>query len=263
MPKVKPERMLAEERRRKIREILDRDERVTVSDLVERFAISAVTARTDLHALAQMGAAIRSHGGAIKVLPPASDFPLSVKQTLHQAEKRRIGRAAAELVRANQTIILDSGTTTIEVARHLKASPARPLTVITNALNIVMEIAAVPQVSMVMLGGIVRPVSMSLVGPHAEQTLRDLNADHLFLAVDGFDPEVGPSTPDILEAKLNALMMKVSREVTVVADSSKFHRRSLSVISKVDAIQRVITDNGVSKAVVAVLRSRGIEVICV
>ena len=134
---------------------------------------------------------------------------------------------------------------------------------ITNALNIAYELGTLPQVSVIMLGGILRPTSHSLVGPHAEQALRDLNADHLFLGVDGMDPEVGPSTPDILEAQLNALMIKVSREVTVVADSSKFQRRSLSVIARVEMLRRVITDDQVEPGVVSALRSHGVEVLVV
>jgi DeoR family transcriptional regulator of aga operon len=106
-------------------------------------------------------------------------------------------------------------------------------------------------------------MSYSLVGPHAEQTLKDLNADKLFLAVDGLDPEIGLMTPDVLEAQLNATMIKVSREVIVVADSSKFGRRNLSVIAKLDAVHKVITDDKVSPETVAALRARSIEVLIV
>jgi DeoR family transcriptional regulator of aga operon len=255
--------MLAEERRRKILELLEKEGRVTVSDLVQRFSVSAVTARADLDALSEIGALVRSHGGAVKPASPIQDYPIHFKETLHHAEKVRIGHAASQLVKASQTIILDSGTTTVEVARHLKMLQLRPLTVITNALNIAYELGAVPQVSVIMLGGILRPTSHSLVGPHAEQALRDLNADHLFLGVDGLDPEVGPSTPDLLEAQLNALMIRVSREITVVADSSKFQRRSLSVIARVENLRRVITDDQVEPAVVTALRSHGVEVMVV
>ena len=135
-----------------------------------------------------------------------------------------------EAGRENETVMLDSGTTTAEVTRHIKFLKLKSLTVITNALNIAMELANLPHVRVIMIGGILRHMSYSLVGPHAEQTLRGLNADRLFLGVDGLDPEIGLSTPDVLEAQLNAMMIRVSREVIVVADSSKFERRSLSVI---------------------------------
>jgi DeoR family transcriptional regulator of aga operon len=118
-------------------------------------------------------------------------------------------------------------------------------------------------VRVIMIGGILRQMSYSLVGPHAEQTLRNLNADRLFLGVDGLDPEIGLSTPDVLEAQLNATMIRVSREVIVVADSSKFARRSLSVITSLDHVHKVITDDKVPPQMVAALKAHNIEVIVV
>jgi DeoR family transcriptional regulator of aga operon len=263
MSMPKPERLLAEERRRKILEILDRDKRVRVEDLVERFAVSAVTARSDLDTLAEAGMVVRSHGGAVKRVDSVQDYPIQFKETLHHAEKVRIGEAAAALIRPGDTVILDSGTTTMEVARCLKASAVRPVTVITNALNIAFELSNTPQVTVIMLGGILRPMSYSLVGPHAEQAMRELNADHLFMGVDGLDPESGPSTPDILEAQLNGIMIRVARQVTAVADAAKFQRRSLSVIARIEALHRIVTDRSADPETVASLRARGVEVVVV
>jgi DeoR family transcriptional regulator of aga operon len=106
-------------------------------------------------------------------------------------------------------------------------------------------------------------MSYSLPGPPAEQSLRGLHADRLFLGVDGLDPEIGLMTPDVVEAQLNAVMIQVSREVIVAADSTKFQRRSLSVIAKVDAVHKVITDSAVGPEVLAALRARNVEVIVV
>jgi DeoR family transcriptional regulator, aga operon transcriptional repressor len=256
-------RLLIEERRRRILELLKEQERVTVGKLVEEFGISAVTIRADLDALDQQGALVRSHGGAVKPLDPQRDYPLKVKETLHHAEKVRIAQAAARLIGSHQKIILDSGTTTAEIARQIKSSRIKSLTVITNALNIAMELANLANVSLIMLGGMLRQMSYSLVGPHAEQILSDLNADHVFLGVDGLDPEIGLSTPDVLEAKLNAMMIRVSRQVTVVADSSKLGQRSLSVIARVDQIDRIITDNKAEPALLEALRARNVEVVLV
>lgn len=256
-------KLLIEERRRRILELLEEHERVTVGKLAQEFRISAVTIRGDLDALDEQGALVRSHGGAVKRLNPLRDYPLKVKETLHHAEKVRIASAAARLIQPGQKIILDSGTTTVEIARQVKTSKIKSLTVITNALNIAMELANLPNISVIMLGGMLRQMSYSLVGPHAEQILSDLNADHVFLGVDGLDPEIGLSTPDVLEAKLNALMIRVSRQVTVVADSSKFGQRSLSVIAKLDNIHRVITDSKAAPDVVAALRARSVEVVLV
>lgn len=243
--------------------MLDLEGRVTVAQLGKTFAISTVTARADLDALAGAGMVVRSHGGAVKPMTPVQDYPLHVREQLHAAEKARIGQAAAELVQPEHTIILDAGTTTIEIARHLRRGRKRPLTVITNAVNVALELAAVPGVPVVVLGGLLRPASLSLAGPQAERNLRDLNADHLFLAVDGFQPESGPSAADILEAQLKAVMIAAAREVTVVADSSKFGRRSLLVVARTEAIRRVITDSALSAEDAVALRSVGVEVITV
>lgn len=259
----KRHRLLTEERRQRIKDVVEQQGRITVEDIVVRFQVSAVTARGDLDVLSERGDLMRSHGGAVRQLSPTVDYPLRFKETIHHAEKVRIGHAAAQLVKPHQTVILDSGTTTAQVARQLKAARVQPLTIITNALNIACELIESESVSLIMIGGILRHASSSFVGPQAERMLQDLHADHLFLAVDGLHPEEGFSTPDILEAQLNNVMIRVSSEVTVVADASKFSRRSLSLIGNVRCAQRIITDNRVDSQTVARLRDKGLEVILV
>ncbi len=263
-PKLnRPQRLMTEERRREILALLGQQGRVTVEDLTRRFSVSAVTARGDLDALSAAGALVRSHGGAVPPLNPAQDYPLAVKESIHQEEKVRIARAAAQLVKSGQTIILDAGTTAAQVALQIKKLKLPSLTVITHALNIAARLADAPNISIIFIGGIMRPLSTSCVGPHAEQMMRDLHADHFFVSVDGLDPDVGLSTPDILEAQLNTVMIRSAKETTVISDASKFGRRSLSVIGGIDSIQRVITDAHVSPGMVDTLRSHGIEVIIV
>ena len=254
-------RLLTEQRRRNLLDLVDQQGQVTVADMVNRFAISAVTVRSDLDALASLGAVVRSHGGAVRRLEATQDYPLRTKETLHREEKVRIGKAAAELVQPGETIILDSGTTTAEVARHLKRMKTQPLTVITNALNIAMELADSSGISLIMIGGLLRPVSYSFVGPQAQAMMSEFHADRLFLAVDGFDLENGPSTPDVLEAQLNNVMIRSAREVNVVTDFSKLGRRSVSRIGPFDRIRRLITDNRAPQEFTNGLRNRGIEVI--
>lgn len=236
---------------------------MTVAGLMQRFGVSAVTARADLDTLAERGALVRSHGGAVGRLDPVLDYPVSFKETLHHAEKVRIGQAAAKLLGPNQTAIIDSGTTTLEIARQLKSLKLKGLTVVTNSLSVASELADTPNLSLIMIGGILRQVSNSFVGPQAERMLSDLFADHCFLGVDGLDPEAGPTTPDILEAQLNSLMVRVSREVTVVADASKIGRRSLSQIASLSSIRRLITDNRIDPEMVGALQGKGLELIVV
>ena len=254
-------RLLAEQRRRKILDVLEQKGQITVRDVVEKFSVSAVTARGDLDSLASSGAAVRSHGGAVRQMEANRDYPLRLKATLHRTEKSMIGRAAADLIQPNEVIILDSGTTTAEIARQLKAKNLESITVITNALNIVSELVDAPGITVIGIGGLLRPVSLSFVGPQAEAMLKDMHADRLFLAVDGFDLENGPSTPDVLEAQLNTLMIKVAKETNVVADYSKLGRRSVSRIAPIEKVHRLITDTRAPEDFTETLKSRGIEVI--
>jgi DeoR family transcriptional regulator of aga operon len=258
-----PARLLVEERRRLIVDLVERQGRATVDELAERFSISPVTVRTDLETLARNGAIKRSHGGAVPASPMTVDMPLTVKETRHLAEKRRIGAAAADLVHEGDTIILDSGTTTVEIARQLRQRRWASLTVITNAVNIALELGAVAGVRVMLLGGLMRPTSYSLVGPEAERMLMRLSADRLFLGVDGFDIDVGVTTPDPQEASLNALMMNVSRETVAVFDASKFGQRSLSVIAPVERIDSVITDAATPEDYVHAVGGKGVRVVLV
>jgi len=252
--------MLAEERRQKIQQIIEEKGKITVEDIAGRFSVSAVTARSDLDVLAKRGDVMRSHGGAVRQLNAVVDYPLRFKESIHHAEKVRIGHAAVQLIRPHHNIILDSGTTTVQIARQIKAARIHPLTIITNALNVAYELAETEGITLIVIGGILRPASSSMVGPQAERMLQDLHADHLFLGVDGLHPDVGYCTPDILEAQLNALMIRISNDVTVVADASKFGKRSLSVIATIECARRIITDARVSPEIADSVRAKGVEV---
>lgn len=252
-----------EERRREILNLLDRKGRVTVHELKSRFGVSAVTARSDLDALSSAGAIVRSHGGGIRQLTEGPDQPLRVREGIRHEEKLRIARAAVGLLKPFETVILCSGSTSAEVAGQLRKSSLENITVITYALNIASRLADASNISLVMVGGILRQVSSAFVGPHAEQVIRSMHADHCFLGTVGLDLEVGLTTLDIMEAQLNRLMIHAARQVTVLADSSKFGRRSLTSIAEITMVQRVITDTGAPADIVAGLRARGVEVILV
>jgi DeoR family transcriptional regulator of aga operon len=251
--------LLVAERRHRILEILRDQGRVTVDDLASRFATSQVTIRTDLATLEAAGALERTHGGAL-LRREDDDQPITVKQTRHHAEKVRIAQVAAALIRDGETIILDSGTTTAEIAKQLRRLEVQSINVITNALNIAMLLADVPSVRLIMPGGILRPESNSLSGHMAEAALANLQADRLFLGADGLDPERGVMTPHLPEAHLNAQMIAISRQVIVVADSSKLLRRNISLIARVEQLHMLITNAGANPDVVSELRRRGVEV---
>ncbi|MGA7908752.1 MAG: transcriptional repressor AgaR [Candidatus Sulfotelmatobacter sp.] len=250
--------MLNEERRRHILDILNRDGRVLVVDLAKQFRTSQVTIRKDLDVLQAHGRVYRSHGGALPARESALEDPtLLEKEKLHRKEKLQIAAAAVRMVQEGQVVILDSGTTTTAIARALREF--ENLTIITNAVNIAAELSG-SSLEVILTGGTLRKNSFSLVGPIAEETLRRLNADILFLGVDGFDVQHGLTTPNLLEAKVNRTMMDVARVVVAVCDSSKFGRRSLSSIALPSGVQRLITDRGIPKADLAALKKAGIQV---
>lgn len=250
--------LLIEERRRRICELLREQGRVTVEALAGRFGTSQVTIRADLSMLESAGALTRTHGGALSV--PEADQPLNVKQLQHYAEKVRIAEAAAGLIRDGETIILDSGTTTAEIARHIRTLELKSVNVITNALNIAALLVDVSFVRLIVPGGILRRDSNSLSGPMAEAALGTLQANRLYLGADGIDPQLGVMTPHLAEAELNAKMIAISREVVVVADASKFTRRNISLIARTEQVNILITDRGAPAEAVEQLRIRGVEV---
>jgi DeoR family transcriptional regulator, aga operon transcriptional repressor len=253
--------ILNEERRRAIVDLVNRDGRALVRNLAKAFAISQVTIRQDLEVLNHRGLLHRTHGGALPVRSAAIlDPSLHEKEKLNRKEKLRISAAAARLVKEKQCVVLDSGSTTTATARALRQ--LRQLTIITNAVNIAAELAG-SAVEVILTGGNLRENSFSLVGPLAEDTLRRLSADILFLGVDGFDIHFGLTTPNLLEAKVNQVMMSIARRTVVVCDSSKFGSRSLSLIAPPSAIHEVITDRGISKQDLKGLQKAGIQVMLV
>jgi DeoR family transcriptional regulator of aga operon len=250
--------MLNEERRRAILDLMQHDGRVLVADLAEQFQTSQVTIRKDLEILHVRGLVHRTHGGALPTRQGAlEDLTLREKAKLYRKEKLAIAIAAARLVAEGQVVILDSGTTTTEIARALRNF--KNLTIITNAVNIAAELAN-SSLEIILTGGAVRKNSFSLVGPIAEETLRRLSADILFLGVDGFDVQYGLSTPNLQEAKVNRVMVEIAKRTVAACDSSKFGRRSLSLIVEPSALHHVITDHGIRKADMKALKRAGIEV---
>jgi DeoR family transcriptional regulator of aga operon len=253
--------MLNLERRSKILELIEKQGQVAVSDLSRRFETSEVTIRNDLKALHQRGLVQRAHGGAVKVATVSVDPSLQIKAELHADEKRRIGAAAADLIHDGESIILDSGTTTQQIAQQIKHK--RDLKVITNGLNIALELLGTRDIQLILLGGMIRQNSFSAVGHFAEEMLGQLSADKLFLGVDACDVEFGLSTPNMEESQVNQAMVRIAKETILVADSSKFGKRSLSRIVPLNAIDTIITDRALPTETEAELRAHNVQLILV
>ncbi len=247
------------DRRSQIIALLENNGQVDVQQLSDLFNVSCVTIRNDLAYLEDKNLLYRTRGGAIRQTKIAIDLALSEKARKNQEQKRRISLKAVELIHEGDTIILDSGTTTMEIAKQLKNF--QNLTVITNALPIATELAGHQGIEIIMPGGVLREKSFSLVGSQAERNLRDFYCDKLFLGVDGFDTTCGVYTPSVAEAQVNRVMVEIARETIVVTDSSKFGKRSLAFIVPLDKIHRVITDDGISEKDRQNLLAQKIEVI--
>ena len=249
------------DRRSKIIEMLESKGQVKVNDLAELFNISDVTIRNDLAQLEKKGFLVRTRGGGIKFQRTGVDFKLTEKAKQHAAEKQAIGKKAAEIIKDNDTIIIDSGTTTSELAKNLRS--IKNLSVITNALNISSLLVDFDNLKVIMLGGTIRHNSLSLIGPIAENNVKNYFCDKLFLGVDGIDSHYGITTPNIEEANLNKMMVEISNEVIVLVDSSKFLRRSFAFISPISKINTVITDINIPQDELTGLQNQGVKVILV
>lgn len=250
------------ERRKEILRLLSRMGQVQVHQLSKIFHVSEVTIRNDLDLFESKGLLVRSRGGARNTNHALClDFQLKGKEAGVSLQKARIGRKAAGLIKEGETIILDSGTTTLEIARNLR--PRGMVTIITNAFHIIDELLTHAHVHIIIPGGLFRRNSHSLVGPLAEKSFRNMYVDKVFLGVDGFDIDQGVYAPTIYEASLNQVMIEAAKEVIAVLDSSKFNHRSLALICPTKKISRVVTDSNLSKENQIRLRDAKVEVVMV
>ncbi|MGB6194661.1 MAG: transcriptional repressor AgaR [Terracidiphilus sp.] len=255
------EGLMAEERRTQILQIVRTTGRAKVNELTRLFNTSAVTIRNDLNELHQRGLVVRSHGGAMLSDGILCEPPVLERLKEHSDEKQRIGARAAALINDGETIILDSGTTTLEIARHLKKKQG--LHVITNGVNIAVELLDARDVQTFIIGGTVRGESASISGRFSEEMFDQFSADKLFLSGAGCDLEFGVSGATLEETMVNRAMLRISREIILVADSSKFSKRSMTRIAPFSEIDVVISDTALAEEAQAKLTALGCNLILV
>lgn len=255
------ELMSAQKRRAIILQTLKETSKISIHGICERFDVSEVTARKDLNILHERNLLVRTRGGAILLSDHNSDDDMFIshKRLYNHREKQAIGSLAASIIKDGETILLDSGTTTMEIARNLQH--LKKLTVITNALNIAIELLNYKRFNVIMLGGYVRSASQSAVGPIAESSLKIFYCDKFFLGADSFTIDGGLSTPNMEEASLNQVMLSIAKEVIAVFDSSKFNKRSFVSIAPIDKIHTVVTDAGIPTSAKRQLALMGVEVL--
>ncbi|MGQ9684344.1 MAG: DeoR/GlpR family DNA-binding transcription regulator [Anaerolineae bacterium] len=252
----------ANARRMAILELVAGQRVVRVAELSRRFGVSEVSIRRDLAWLREYGLLRRVHGGAVSGGERAFEPPYQDRLKLHLEEKQRIGRAAAALVQAGERVIFDSGTTVLEIARALAASPRErgQITAITASLPSAVALAHARLVHLIMLGGIFQPESETFVGPQTLSNLDGLHADRLFLGADGLSLDDGLASANVLEAEVSRAMVRAAREVVIVADASKINRVGLASIMPLERASRLVTDSSAPAEFVAALRARGVEV---
>ena len=227
-------------------------------DLCSELKVSSVTIRKDLKLLEDKNLLFKIHGGATLNNPYTVDRSVNEKEQLQSNEKLRIGQAAAALVTENESIIIASGTSVLAFAKSIPVN--LPLTVITSALNVALELSRHPYTEVIQLGGMLRKSSSSVMGPYSESILKDFFCSKLFLGVDGIDLEFGLTTTNMMEAPLTRQMISISQKTIVLTDSTKFGKRGFGKICNIDEIDHIITDNGISEHVVKQLESSGVAV---
>lgn len=233
--------MFAEERKTEILQLVKTGNPVMVTSLSQRFGVSESTVRRDLQELEDNGLIQRTHGGAISV---QTGFELSFQEKgiRFLAEKQQIASMAASLVKDGETVLLDSGTTTLEIAKLLRT---KTITIATNSMEIAQVFSDDAHVETLLLGGTLRKNTRSLVGYITNDALRRMNFDKVFLAANGIDAEIGITTPNLSEAETKRYMLHSGKEKILVADHSKIGQRSLCQICGLEELDLLITDPGI------------------
>jgi DeoR family transcriptional regulator, aga operon transcriptional repressor len=247
------------DRQQQILLLLQQQQRVSVQALCDQFRISEATARRDLDTLATQGKVERVHGGAILITRAPPELPILERQGEQADEKQHIGRAAAALVQDNETVFLGSGSTVLEVARALHER--RGLTVITNSLPIINLLTHETDLTLVSLGGMLRHSELSFIGHITEQALAEVRADKVIIGTHAISLEQGLTNDYLPETMTDRAILRVGRELIVVADHTKFESISAALLAPIERIHTLVTDHQTPQAFIEASRARGILVI--
>jgi DeoR/GlpR family transcriptional regulator of sugar metabolism len=250
--------MLSAERRQHILSALQRDGKVLASELSAALHVSEDTIRRDLRELADAGLLQRVHGGALPSSPAAASY--AVRQRQSSSAKAEIAQVASQLVRNGQVIILDGGTTTLQVAQRLPAD--LHATVITNSPPIAVALAEHPNVEVIIIGGRLYKASLVAIGAVVVETLRSIRADLCMLGVCSLHPEVGISVPDLEEAHVKRAMISGAAEVVALASAEKLGTASPYVVGPLSELTHLVTERSVPGETLAPYRALGITVVC-
>lgn len=247
------------ERQQGLVALLDRQGRLSVADICALYGVSEATVRRDLDVLAERGLLQRVHGGAIPVRRATPELPILERRREQADEKRRIGVAAAELIQDGETVFLGSGTTVLEVAENLRSR--RNLTVITNSLPVINTLAALPGISVIVLGGMLRDSELSFIGHIAELALAELRADKVIVGTRALDLEHGLTNDYLPETLTDRAVLSVGREVILVADHTKLGAVAPAFLAPLTSVHTLVTDTLVGVELLDALKEQGMRVI--
>ncbi len=247
------------ERRDKILAYVEKKGRVSIEELCTFLETSEPTVRRDLTMLSKDGMIRRIHGGAVLGTSFKADPPVVQRSGVNTAQKKAIGRKAAEMIRDGETVFLGSGSTVLEVARNL--TDRHELRVITNSLPIVNLLADIPAVHLVMTGGFLRNSERTFIGYIVEKTLAELRADKVIFGVQGIHPEHGLTNDWLPETMVDRAIVSFAPKLIVVADSSKFGTTRLSYVTGVSQASVIVTDNGIDAQMAKQLTQLGVRLV--
>lgn len=255
----------ASERRSMIAQIVIEKGKVLLTELVAQFAITETSIRRDLDILESQGRLKRIHGGAIAVAGSSRFESYNEKMQLNINAKKRIGKAAVEMIKPHDVVLFDSGSTTLQIIKQIPTDlrQGSAIRLVTNSVSISQEVLSWPSPNLIILGGIYLPDYQATAGPQTLRQLQDLTADIVFLGADGLTISGGATTADILMAEVDRLMVERSRRTILVADSSKFGCVGFVPVKPVTAFQTIISDTNAPPDIVEKLRNEGVEVILV
>ncbi len=255
----KESKMLAQERRQHIFKDIEASGVASVRDLAQRFDVSLITIMRDLQELEQEGLIRRVHGGAISVRGASYEPPFSARESQLSSEKQRIALQAIELITDGDSVILDVGTTTLEIARALKGK--RNLTVLVTNLRAALELASQPAIQVIVIGGKLRASELSMVGHLAEQTLRSFQVDKAFIGVGGITLEHGLTEFNFDEAGTKRVMFERARQKIVVADHTKFGKVMLTHVAPLSAVDLIITGSEIDERAKREMEEAGVKLL--
>jgi DeoR/GlpR family transcriptional regulator of sugar metabolism len=247
------------ERQKQILSLLSQQGRLSVAEIVAQFSISEATARRDLETLASQGKGQRVHGGILAVEQAPPELPILEREREQADEKSRMGRAAARLVRNNETIFLGSGTTVVEIARNVREH--KNLTVITNSLPVLNILAGLKEITVICLGGMLRESELSFIGHITEQALVEVRADKVFMGTRGVSLEHGLTNDYLQETLTDRAILKSGREIVIMADHTKINRVATVLLAPLNSMHTFVTDSAADKKFVQALKKQGISVV--